>query len=106
MSSFGNDLVIEARKRAGLTQTELALRAGTTQSAIARLESGKPNVSFSEVMRLVRLCGLELEVALVPHDDSDAAQAQRLASLSGPQRMQRHRRLAQQLRSLRDASRA
>ena len=33
--------LIEARTRAGLSQAELAQHMGTTQSAIARLESGK-----------------------------------------------------------------
>jgi transcriptional regulator with XRE-family HTH domain len=106
MSTLGNDLVREARKRAGLTQAELAALAGTTQSAIARLESGRPEVSFNEVMRLVRLCGLEVEVAIVPHDPSDQAQAERLAGLTGPQRLQRHARLTRQLRALRGAGHA
>jgi transcriptional regulator with XRE-family HTH domain len=105
MGTLGNDLVREARKRAGLTQSDLAARAGTTQSAIARLESGRPDVSLNEVIRLVRLCGLDVEVAIVPHDDSDMAQAERLASLTGLQRLQRHMRVAGQLRRLRDARR-
>ena len=106
MGTLGNDLVREARKRAGLTQSDLAARAGTTQSAIARLESGRPEVSLNDVMRLVRLCGLDLEVAIVPRDDSDSAQAERLACLTGPQRIQRHMRVARQLHKLRDARRA
>ena len=105
MATLGNDLVREARKRAGLTQSELAARAGTTQSAIARLESGRPDVSLNDVIRFVRLCGLDVEVAIVPHDDSDMAQAERLVSLTGPQRIQRHMRVARQLRTLRDARR-
>lgn len=36
--------VIEARTRAGLTQDELARRMETTQSVIARLESGRAPV--------------------------------------------------------------
>lgn len=106
MGTLGNDLVREARKRAGLTQAELAARARTSQSAISRVESGRPDVSFNEVMRLVRLCGLELEVAIVPHDGSDMAQAARLRLLSGSERIQRHTRLVRQLRGLRDARRA
>jgi transcriptional regulator with XRE-family HTH domain len=106
MSTLGNDLVREARRRAGLTQSDLAARAGTTQSAIARFESGRPDVSLNDVIRLVRLCGFDLEVAIVPPDDSDRAQAERLAVLSGPQRLQRHMRVAGQLRRLRDARRA
>lgn len=71
MAGMGNDLVREARKRAGLTQRELAERAGTTQSAIARLESGRSRPSFDTVIRLVRGCGFDLHVALLEYDDSD-----------------------------------
>ena len=59
-------------------QRELAERAGTTQSAIARLETGRSTPSFDTVLRLVRLCGLDLDVMLVERDESDWAQAQRL----------------------------
>lgn len=101
MSSYGGDLIREARRRAGLTQTELALRAGTVQPAIARWESGRTAVSLDDVRRLVRLCGFELETSLVPRDDSDVAQAARLAELSGQQRLDRHARIARQLRAVR-----
>lgn len=72
---MGSDLIREARRRAGLTQRELAERAGTTQSAIARLESGRTSPSFDTVRRMLRLCGFTLLVALDPYDDSDLAQA-------------------------------
>lgn len=86
MAGIGNDLVREARKRARLTQAQLAERAGTTQSAIARIETGESSPSFDMVLRLVRLCGLDLDIMLVERDDSDWAQARRLAALTLQQR--------------------
>lgn len=103
--SCGGDLIREARRRAGLTQAELAIRAATTQSAVARWESGRTAISLDDIRRLVRLCGFELELMLVPRDDSDSAQATRLADLSGQERMDRHARVARQLAALRQAGR-
>ncbi len=105
MTSYGGDLIREARLRAGITQAELASRAATTQSAVARWESGRTAVSLDDVRRLVRLCGFELELMLVPRDDSDMAQAMRLADLNGQERMDRHARVARQLGALRQAGR-
>lgn len=84
---LGNDLVREARRRAGLTQAELAARAGTTQSAIARLESGRTAPSLETVLALVRHCGLDLDVALVERDDAPVAQGLRNLSLTPEQRL-------------------
>lgn len=103
MSSYGGDLIKEARRRAGITQAELAERAGTAQPAIARWESGRTAVSLDDVVRLVRLCELDIEFHIVDRDDSDVAQAERLAGLSGQQRLDRHARVARQLRGLRAA---
>ncbi len=69
-------LLREARRRAGLTQAELASRAGTTQSAIARIERGASSPSFERLTSLIRLCGLDLEVRLVPFDDHQATMAE------------------------------
>ena len=84
---MGNDLVREARRRAGLSQRELAERARTTQSAIARLETGRSTPSFDTVLRLVRLCGFDLDVMLVMRDESDMAQARGLLELTPAQRV-------------------
>ena len=86
---LGADLVREARRRAALTQRELAERAGTTQSAIARLESGRTSPAFDQVVRLITLCGFRLDVALDPYDDSDVAQAEALLKLSVDERLDR-----------------
>ena len=81
------DVIREARKRAGLTQSELASRAATTQSAIARAESGKRKSSLDEVQRLLRLCGFALSIQVVPYDDSDLVQSERLSRLTAEERL-------------------
>lgn len=97
----GGDLIREARRRAGLSQADLAARAGTAQSGIARWESGRTAPSLDDVRRLVRLCGFDLEVALVPYDDSDMVQAERLLTLTPTERIERHERLTAQMREVR-----
>ena len=84
---LGADLVREARRRAGLTQRELAERVGTTQSAIARLESARTSPSFELVVRLIRACGYRLDVSIDPYDDSDLAQAEALLRRPVEQRL-------------------
>ncbi len=46
--------LIAARVRAGFTQAELAQRMGTTQSAIARLESGAQLPSVKTLLRFAK----------------------------------------------------
>jgi transcriptional regulator with XRE-family HTH domain len=67
---ISGDIIREARLRAGLTQRELARRAGTSQPAIARWESGEVVPSFERLRELVRACGLELSFRLFNYDDS------------------------------------
>ena len=100
MATHGNDLVREARKRAGLTQRELAEKAGTTQSAIARLESGRTRPAFDDVLRLVRLCGMDLDITLAERDDSDWAQSQRLLPLSPDERIRHSVEWGHQIRRI------
>jgi transcriptional regulator with XRE-family HTH domain len=101
MKGMGNDLIREARKRSRLTQAQLAHLAGTTQSAIARLESGRTSPSFDDVIRLLRLMNLDLDFMLVERDEQDWIQAQRLIGLTTEQRMQRHEHIVEQLRAFR-----
>jgi transcriptional regulator with XRE-family HTH domain len=64
------DLIYMARKRAGLTQAELARRLGLTQSQLSRWERGKVDPSLETLRRIVRACGLDLTVGLANGDDS------------------------------------
>jgi ribosome-binding protein aMBF1 (putative translation factor) len=58
--------LIEARQRAGLTQTELARRIKTTQSVVARLESGRSLPSGRTLQRFARATGSRLAVRFEP----------------------------------------
>ena len=55
--------VIQARAQAGLTQQELAQRMATTQSVIARLESGRARPSTQTLDRLALATGTRLRIS-------------------------------------------
>ena len=59
-------LLYEARARAGLTQRELARRARTAQSVVARIESGTTSPSWETLSRLLETAGFALDVTLRP----------------------------------------
>jgi ribosome-binding protein aMBF1 (putative translation factor) len=59
--------LIAARARAGLSQTEVAQRMGTTQSAVARLESGKRLPSMRTVERFAQAVGGRLVLRIEQH---------------------------------------
>lgn len=62
--------LIEARTRAGLNQAELAERMNTTQSAIARMESGKHLPSTRSLQRYAQATGSRLTILLEAADAS------------------------------------
>ncbi len=43
----------DIRKKRNMTQLELAKKAGTTQSVIARIESGNQNISMKTLQKLL-----------------------------------------------------
>ena len=57
--------LISARARAGLSQSQVAKRMGTTQSVVARLESGRQRPSLSSLERYAKATGTRLRVELV-----------------------------------------
>ena len=64
------DEILKARAAAGLTQAEVAARIGTTQSAVARLESaiGKHSPSIATLQRYASALGFRLQVRLVKEE--------------------------------------
>lgn len=55
--------LVLARRRAGLTQTELARRAGTSQAAISAYESGAKEPTTATLDRLLGVAGRRLTVS-------------------------------------------
>lgn len=52
----------DARKRAGLTQEELATRAGTSQASVSAYESGRKAPSVETLSRMLAATGSRLAV--------------------------------------------
>ena len=88
----GNHLAREARRRAGLTQTELARRTGTTQSVIARVEAGTTSSSLEYIGGLTHACGYDIEVRLVPVDNHDWTMAEANLTLTPSERVTKLKR--------------
>jgi transcriptional regulator with XRE-family HTH domain len=62
-------LIRDLRTRHGLSQRELAYRAGTSQSAIARLERGDEDITWTRLSSILAAMGERpvLESARLPH---------------------------------------
>jgi len=58
--------VAQARIRSGLSQTELARRMKTTQSTVARLESGRGKPSTRTLHRFAEATGHRLKISFEP----------------------------------------
>lgn len=56
------EFVYAVRTRAGLTQTELARRMGTTQSSVARMESGGSLPNLEMLARLAHATGVPVRL--------------------------------------------
>ena len=59
-------IIHDARWMAGLTQAEVAQRAGISQQTVAQYEGGKRQPSVAMLTRLVAGCGLKLDWSLTP----------------------------------------
>jgi transcriptional regulator with XRE-family HTH domain len=60
------ELIRDLRERKGLTQRRLALRAGTSQSAIARIERGEEDVTWGRLGSILTAMGEEAQLGSHP----------------------------------------
>jgi transcriptional regulator with XRE-family HTH domain len=80
-------LIREARRGAGLSRAELARRLGTSRSALARWEAGAVSPRLSTLERLLRACGLAVEVQARPDAADDRDQIAERLSWTPKQRL-------------------
>jgi transcriptional regulator with XRE-family HTH domain len=81
MSTWAGNLIKQARYRSGLSQRELARRAGTSQATLSAYESGRKSPSLDTLARIVRASGQDLRITVVPQDGHDEVMARFEASL-------------------------
>jgi len=101
-------LVADARARAGLAQRELARRARTAQSVIARIEGGITSPGWETLCGILASAGFELRAELVPRSRGRShvlEDVPRILSLSPEERLTELRNAARFFDAARPASR-
>lgn len=63
-------VMIDARKKSGLTQKQLAERTGIAQADISKLESGNGNPSIKTLQRLAAGMGMRVKIEFKPVSNS------------------------------------
>jgi len=82
-------LIRDIRRRKGLSQRRLALRAGTSQSAIARVERGEEEVTWSRLRSVLLAMGEQPQLSSRPLSSRyDAADLLRQRHLSPTARLE------------------
>ncbi len=90
MPSSPASLLKDARRRGGLSQRQLASRAGTSQSVVSRIELGETSPSWDTLCQLLAAAGFELDAQLLvrPVDNSHMlADVARIRALTPAQRL-------------------
>lgn len=95
-------LIREARRRAGITQAELAKRVGTSQPAIARYERARAMPDLDTLHRIVESCRFELRLELAEPDPQREAAARIALERTPEERLQANTRQVELVHGLRD----
>lgn len=84
------ELLRTARSSTGLSQRELASRANTAQSVVARIELGQTDPSQGTLRRLLRAAGFNLVSRIEPRTPSEShmlADVERILALTPEERL-------------------
>src|SRR3954449_56512 len=82
-------LLREARLRAGLSQQELAAQSRKDRTVIARYEQGVVAPSLDTLVELLRACGFDIPLELIPYDPEPEERIVELQMLSPERRLDR-----------------
>jgi transcriptional regulator with XRE-family HTH domain len=81
-------MLAEARRRAGLTQADLAQRLAISQAAVAQLEHPHSNPRLATLDRALRAAGVELVISTRPrHPSVDESLIRQQLALTPAQRL-------------------
>lgn len=98
-------LLRDARLRHGLSQQQLATRAGTTQSAISRIEHDQLSPKVETLRRLLDLVGERLDLFATPIDyGHDRAMLTANLALPAEDRLRRATELGRAVHALQRAA--
>jgi transcriptional regulator with XRE-family HTH domain len=103
-ASRAGRLLADARRRAGLTQAELAKRLAISQAAVAQLEQPESNPRLATLDRALRAAGVELMISTRPRRQSvDESLIRQQLELTPAERLQGLEVMYQQARELASA---
>jgi transcriptional regulator with XRE-family HTH domain len=103
--SEASSLLKNARRRAGITQAQLALRLGVSQAAVAKLERPDANPTIATLTEALRMTGHRLTLDLEPLSGGvDESLIRQQLELSPAERLRGIEEMYVQARMLRLAS--
>ena len=95
-SSDAGALISQVRRRHGITQAELAIRAGTSQAAISRIELGLESPTVDRLDALLQVMGETLTLAAEPMQPwADRADLASERAMTADERLEQGIQLAQ-----------
>lgn len=71
IDAWAGNVLRVVRAKAGLTQRELAAKAGVPYSTIAKIESGRRQPTHPTMAKILAAVDLSLSTRLAPYDDHD-----------------------------------
>jgi transcriptional regulator with XRE-family HTH domain len=103
-ATLASGLLRDARQRAGLTQEEVATKAGVARPLISQYETGRKDPSLTTLARLIEACGMELRVRADMLSLADLAQYAQDARVGSEEALRNAERARRQILGVRRPS--